>query len=158
MADSNEQFDPFQEAWNDPTSQYPLFIDVKHGFMVIPDAIPVVEHQVLVISREAIPYQELPLKRQLQMMALANLTAEHMNKVLKPKRKIGYAVWGNKIKTAHIHLLPRNAPNDGILFFQEHPRAPPGQLKNTQELLKFPLELQKAAAKQLEKLNSELKE
>lgn len=151
MADIEVAADPFQDAWADPEKFHALFIDDKHGFMIIPDARPVVEHHVLVISREAVPYQEMPLDRQLQMMALANLVAEHIDHVLKPKRKIGYAIWGNQIKTAHIHLLPRNLPEDGLKFFDSgRAWATPEQLEATRKLLEFPAELRR---KIISKLN-----
>ncbi|HSW79381.1 MAG TPA: hypothetical protein VLG47_01255 [Candidatus Saccharimonadales bacterium] len=155
MALYDATFDPFQEAWKNPAAQFPIFVDEEYGLMVIPDALPAVDHQVLVICREQTPYQELPASRQLQMMTLANITAEYMDKVLKPKRKIGYAVWGNQIKTAHIHLLPRNVPDDGIKFFVgEKSRQTQQQLKETQKLLNFPIALQRKAKKQLEELAS----
>ncbi len=157
MADSGKQSDPFQAAWEKPEENYALHVDEKNGFMVLPDANPVMDNHVLIISRETTPYQELPPLRQLQMMALANITAEHMGRILKPKRKIGYAVWGNKIKTAHIHLLPRNVPDDGILFFQgKRPWATQDQLKTTRKLLKFSPSLQTEAKKRLGELESKL--
>ncbi len=154
---NDSDFDPFQEAWNGPVKFHAIYVDEKNGFMVIPDAMPVVEHHILIISREATPYQELPTHRQLQMMALANIVADHMNRVLKPERKIGYAIWGNTIKTAHIHLVPRNVPEDGIKFFDgNRPNATDEQLETTRKLLQFSDNLRLHVAKKVKEIATSL--
>lgn len=131
--------DPFQIAWRFPEKAYAIYVDADNGLMVIPDAHPVVNYHLMVIAREHMPFEDLPDKRKLQMLELANITAEHLRRVLKPKRKVGYCIWGNKIKTAHIHLLPRNKPDDGAKFFSsERPRATHEFLAATQKLLEFP--------------------
>jgi diadenosine tetraphosphate (Ap4A) HIT family hydrolase len=142
--------DVFREAWKKPEKFFALYVDDTNGFMVIPDAQPVVRHHILVIPLEATPYQELTPVRQRQIMELANITADHIQKKLKPKRKVGYAIWGNNIKTAHIHLLPRNLPEDGAMFFTgDRPWANQEQLKATQKLLMFPPNLQSEAQKRV---------
>jgi diadenosine tetraphosphate (Ap4A) HIT family hydrolase len=134
--------DPFQRAWQDPKRVHAIFVDERHGLMVLPDAQPVVKHHVLVVTREAKPYEDLSSLRKHQALELANITAEHMRKVLQPKRKIGFCIWGNVIKTTHIHLLPRNVPEDGVAFFAgERAWASDKQLEETRKLLTFSAKL-----------------
>jgi diadenosine tetraphosphate (Ap4A) HIT family hydrolase len=149
--------DPFQIAWQDPDRAHAIFVDEQHGLMVLPDAQPVIKHHVLVITREAVPYEELSQLRKHQILELANLTAEHMYGVLHPKRKVGFCIWGNTIKTTHIHLLPRNVPEDGASFFVgERAWAGDKQLEETRKLLTFPSELKAKTRRRLSDITARL--
>jgi diadenosine tetraphosphate (Ap4A) HIT family hydrolase len=147
--------DPFQSAWQDPKKAHAIYVDDQQGLMVLPDAQPVVPNHVLIITREAKPYEELSTKRKHQVLELANLTAEHIRNVLQPKRKIGFCIWGNTIRTTHIHLLPRNVPEDGVAFFiGERPWASADQLEDTRKMLQFPIKLRKEARRRLDDVAS----
>ncbi|HSW98797.1 MAG TPA: HIT domain-containing protein [Candidatus Saccharimonadales bacterium] len=131
--------DPFQAIWDDP-ARVAQSLYVHERFMVRPDDSPVVPHHLLVIARRELALEALPLNEYLAMWALARLLFAHMTAVLAPKRKVSMQVWGNQVQTAHIHLVPRNNPEDATVW---KPMGLSGealetQLAETRRLLTFP--------------------
>ncbi len=146
----SEGDDPFQAAWQDPKKAHALYVDNKFGLMVIPNAKPVVEHHLLVVTREPVAYEDLPMLRRHLMNELVDITSEHIMKRLRPARKVGVCLWGNQVKTAHKHVFPRISKADGAAFFDENLAwASDQQLEATRELLAFSQTLQQAARKRL---------
>lgn len=112
--------DVFQQVWSDPQSACAIYVNEQYGVLVIPDKKPVVAlGHVLVIAREAIPFEDLPVLRKHQLLEAGDIIRQRIAEAFKPARKIGQCIWGNQIPTAHIHYFPRNNPEDGRGFFDE---------------------------------------
>ena len=138
--------DPFQAIWNDPARLAQSLYTSEH-FMVRPDDSPVAPHHVLIIARREAALEALPLAEYAAMWALARLMFAHMTAVLKPTRKVAMEVWGNQVETAHIHLVPRNNPEDATVWKPMQLSAPElaRQLAETRRLLTFPAALKTQA-------------
>ncbi|HEX7963375.1 MAG TPA: hypothetical protein VF466_02185 [Candidatus Saccharimonadales bacterium] len=138
--------DPFQAIWSDPEGR-DSGLYVHERFLVRPDDTPVAPHHLLVISREERPLEVLDFNEYVAAWALARVVYAHMTNVLGPKRKVALLVWGNQIETAHIHLVPRNNPEDATVWrpmeLTDEQRA--AQLAETRELLAFPPEVKAEA-------------
>jgi diadenosine tetraphosphate (Ap4A) HIT family hydrolase len=139
--------DPLQAKMNDP-SQMANALYADSNFVVMADDYPAAPHHVLVASRAEKPLEELAFSEQQALWALAMVTSAHMTRVLHPERKVAIVVWGNQVKTAHIHLVPRRQPEDAARwqrqkFDSEEDRL--AQLQETYRLLKFTPDVQAAA-------------
>lgn len=139
--------DPLQAKMNDP-SQMANALYTDSNFVVMADDYPVAPHHVLVVSRAEKSLEELAFPEQQALWALAMVTSAHMTRVLQPERKVAMVVWGNQVKTAHIHLVPRRQPEDATRwqrqqFASEQDRL--AQLQETYQLLKFTPDVQAAA-------------
>jgi diadenosine tetraphosphate (Ap4A) HIT family hydrolase len=139
--------DPLQAKLADPAHMANALYQGER-FVVMADDLPVAPNHVLVISREAVPLEKLTFADQQALWALAMVTQAHMTRVLHPARKVSISVWGNQVRTAHLHLVPRVNPSDATnwqrqQFESEGTRL--AQLTETYALLKFPEDAQAAA-------------
>jgi len=134
--------DPLQQKWDDP-SELAKALYVHDRFMVRPDDRPVAPHHVMVIAREEVPVEGLDFAEQQALWALVMVTHHHMTEVLQPSRKVAVTMWGNMVKTGHMHLVPRNHAEDATIWQPMHlePHELAAQLDETRQLLAFPPEV-----------------
>lgn len=132
----SDQSDFLQSAWDDPKAAHAIHVDEERGFMIIPDAKPVVlAGHVMVVAREQ-SLEELSDERWAQLTVAARIVSEQLTRIYRPERKIGFCVWGNQVRTPHLHVFPRNTKEDGKAFFDENrPFATNEQLIQTQQEL-----------------------
>lgn len=132
--------DPLQAVWNDP-ARLEQALYAGERFLVMPDDCPVAPHHLLVVAREPKPIEELAFADRQALWALAGVISNHMTRILRPSRKVGIVVWGNQVRTGHLHLVPRNLPSDATQWQRmEFPddAAREAQLAETRQLLALP--------------------
>lgn len=132
----SDQSDFLQTAWDDPKAAHAIHVDKERGFMIIPDAKPVVPvGHVMVVAREQ-SMEELSDERWAQLTVVARIVSEQLTRMYQPERKTGFCVWGNQARTPHLHVFPRNTKEDGKAFFDENRVfATDEQLAETQQKL-----------------------
>jgi diadenosine tetraphosphate (Ap4A) HIT family hydrolase len=138
----------FEKAWQDPEKFHAVYVDTENGFMVMPDAKPVTQNHLLVITKEPVPnVDDLPDNRYRQLWELVRITRQHILTTVQPGRGVGSAVWGNQVPHAHVHIIARDIQTDGAAFFEaDRARATEEHLNDVQQRLTFPPELQRIAA------------
>jgi hypothetical protein len=72
--DGSDTTDAFQAAWADPAAAHAIYVDERYGILVIPDKKPVVPMgHIMIISREAVPFEELSSLRKHQLLEAGDI-------------------------------------------------------------------------------------